>query len=112
MAQRVRRHPDFLADLAEQVRWLEGNRDATWIERLRDAVAEAMDAIARFPEMGVAAGSLGPPDTGAGTLRKLVLRHMPFVLWYHVGGDDIRVLRLFHARQKQPHPGRRRRPAK
>jgi hypothetical protein len=36
----------------------------------------------------------------AGPLRKLVLRRVPFVIWYAAEADEVWLLRLFHARQK------------
>ena len=100
MPSQVRRHPDFLADLEAQVLWLDRNRDARWILRLREAVCEATRALARFPTMG-APVALGDP------LRKLILRGVPFIVWYAIAGDDVWLLRLFHARQELPHPRRR-----
>lgn len=49
---------------------------------------------------------MGPPvvppgdRTMAGPLRKLVLRRVPFVIWYAAEADEVWLLRLFHARQK------------
>ena len=106
MARVVRRHPDFLCDLREQVAWLEEHRDVAWIEDLRHAVDEATHAVARLPSMG----ALVPPAGGGrqpGKLRKLVLRRVPFVIWYAVGKGEVWFLRLFHARQQNPHPRRR-----
>ena len=108
MPQRVRRHADFLVDLQAQVLWLEQNRNEGWILRLREAVDEATRALARFPTMG--APVLGHPrGAAAEPLRKLVLRRIPFVVWYAVADDGVWLLRLFHARQKRPHPKRPRR---
>lgn len=86
-----------------QVFWLEQHRGERWILRLREAVDEAARALARFPAMG--APVILDPRRGAAPppLRKLVLRRVPFVVWYAVDDDSVWLLRLFHARQKRPH---------
>jgi len=107
VARRVRRHADFLADLEEQVGWLAQNRDARWILRLRAAIDEATRAVTRFPAMGSSVDPGDPEAEATKLLRKLVLRGVPFVMWYAVAEDDVWLLRLFHARQKRPHAKRR-----
>jgi plasmid stabilization system protein ParE len=100
VSRTVRRHRDFLADVRKQVRWLERHREKRWMLRLREAIREATRAVARFPALGspVSYGHPGDPAS----LRKLVLRDVPFVIWYAVADDDVWLLRLFHARQKRP----------
>jgi plasmid stabilization system protein ParE len=77
--------------------WLEEHRDERWVERLREAVDAATRAVARFPAIG---SPVAPDDP----LRKLILRGVPFILWYAVADEGVWLLRLFHARQKGPHP--------
>ena len=107
MPPQVRRHPDFLADLEAQVLWLDRNRDARRILRLREAVYEATRALARFPNMGAPVALGDPRDAAAEPLRKLILRGVPFIVWYAIAGDDVWLFRLFHARQERPHARRR-----
>ena len=85
---------------------MEQHRDERWILRLRDAVGEATRAVARFPAMGSVV-NVGDPRA-PGSLRKLVLREVPFVIWYAVEDDDVWFLRLFHARSKSGRLDRRR----
>ena len=99
MTRRVRRHADFLADLRRQVRWLERNRDERWILRLREAIGEATRAVARFPALGVTVNFDDPRHPR--WLRKLILRDVPFVIWYAVERDSVWFLRLFHVHQKR-----------
>ncbi|AUX43412.1 uncharacterized protein SOCE26_048600 [Sorangium cellulosum] len=115
MGRRVRFRREFARDLRDQVRWLQENRGIEWVERLRTGLDEAIELVARFPGLGPAEAKHDGDQT---VVRKILLRKLPFVVWYLVDaadpGSDIWLLRLFHARQERPPaeaglPARRRR---
>ena len=74
----------------------------TQIEALRTGIHEAVALLGQFPLAGAVdmAGSVP-------ALRKLILRRVPFVVWYRIDESrrgDVWMLRLFHARQDRVHP--------
>jgi plasmid stabilization system protein ParE len=93
----------FVADLKTQVAWLRANERPERVVGLRSGLAEARTLLARFPEAGTRV-----EERDGVVLRKLVLRKLPFAIWYVVGHDGVHLLRLFHVRQDRP----RRRPAR
>ena len=112
MAQRVRFHADFRRDLAAQLTWLQQHRDDAWIERLRTGLDEAIELLSALPRVGTIEA-----EDDLVVLRRLILRKLPYVVWYTCNKDDpkadIWFLRLFHASQDRPQPtlmrsGRRR----
>jgi plasmid stabilization system protein ParE len=95
---RVRHHVTFRTDLRKQLLWLTQHRDPDYIRRLREGLDEVDDLLSRFPRAG-------PQDTTGAPVRKLLLRRLPFVIWYAQDrGDDgdAWMLRLFDARQDRP----------
>ncbi|HRI66874.1 MAG TPA: type II toxin-antitoxin system RelE/ParE family toxin [Polyangium sp.] len=101
MLRRIRFHADFKSDLDAQLEWLETNKDAHWIERLQRALNDATQLLTRFP----AVGTIERQD-GKIALRRLILRDVPYVIWFVSDLEnpraDIWILRLFHARQDRP----------
>jgi len=79
-----------------QIRWLREHRPVTEVAGLRTGIREARALLQRFP-------SAGPVEREAGgaSLRKLILRRAPFVIWYVDDGASIWLLRLFHMRQER-----------
>lgn len=101
MASRVAIHRDFASDVDAQLAWLARHQDASWIDGLELGIAEAIALVESAPAVGVASGRVG-----GSVLCKLILRRLPFVVWY-VHDDDpatgkIWFLRLFHVRQDRP----------
>ncbi|KYF57239.1 hypothetical protein BE08_04550 [Sorangium cellulosum] len=104
MSRRVRFRPEFARDLRDQVRWLDENRGIAWVERLRTGLDEAIELLARFPAIGPAEAK---DDADRAVVRRLLLRKLPYVVWYLSDasadpGADLWLLRLFHARQHRP----------
>ncbi|WP_437730615.1 type II toxin-antitoxin system RelE/ParE family toxin [Sorangium sp. So ce1335] len=103
MARRVRFRREFARDLEAQVRWLQENRGVEWVERLRVGLDEAIELVSRFPAIGPAEAK---NDEEGAVVRKLLLRRLPYVVWYFADvsdpGSDIWLLRFFHARQERP----------
>lgn len=95
----IRLHARFRRDLRRQLRHLAENADERWIEGLRAGLDEAFDLLARHPRAGAAQA-----ERDAGVLCRLVLRRVPYVLYYAVEGREVWILRLFHARQDRPAP--------
>lgn len=78
-----------------------------WAVRLTEDLIELEDLVARFPDAGIEIAR-----DGRATLRKMKLRHCPFVVWYTTdeARDEVVLARLFHARQRTPAPRLGRRP--
>lgn len=93
-------HPTFRAALLAQEAWLQDHARTTWVEGLREGIADAAGLLTTLPRAGVL--------DGAGPLRTLLLRRLPFTLWYALDepAREVVVLRLFHVRQYRPR-GRR-----
>lgn len=96
MRRRVRVRASFLSDLHEQIRWLREHRTSADLAGLRAGIPEARALLRRFP-------SAGPVERDGrnASLRKLILRRVPFVIWYVHDGANISLLRLFHLRQER-----------
>ena len=99
MIRRVRFEAAFRRDLRAQLSYLLDNADdPSWIERLRSGIDEAVELVAGFPDVG----STEAVD-GTRVLRRLILRRLPYVIWFARDAEDpsadIWFLRLFHARQ-------------
>ena len=98
--RRVRIHADFLGDLEAQLSWLASGGDTGRIERLEGGVEEVLELLSQFPGVGTL-------EAGDGTtnLRRLIMRTLPYVVWFRTGGSpDVWLLRLFHVRQERPVP--------
>lgn len=93
---KVRLRDSFVADVRSQVRWLRRQDRAEQVIGLREAVDEARVLLTTVPR----AGALLEQD-GEGELRKLVLRNLPFVIWYVVDATEVWCVRLFHIRQRR-----------
>ena len=108
MTRRTRLERSFILDLQAQVSRLRQHRDAEYGERLRDGIFQARRLLAAKP-------GVGSPQLADGSIaiRKLLLRDLPFVIWYSYDElaprADVWLLRLFHARQDGPPPIVRRR---
>ncbi len=97
MTRRVRFEAAFQRDLRAQLSFLRDNdEDPSWIERLRSGIDEAVELVARFPDVGSVEGV-----DGTWVLRRLILRRLPYMIWFARDAEaaDIWFLRLFHARQ-------------
>lgn len=100
MSGHVRLHRDFIRDVKAQVEWLEGEGRSEQTDGLEAALAEATMLLAA--RNGV--GALEATESGL-ELRRLLLRRLPFVIWFQAGpGREVWLLRLFHVRQARPHP--------
>ncbi|MCC6809311.1 MAG: hypothetical protein IT381_17925 [Deltaproteobacteria bacterium] len=91
---RTRLHRAFVIDVKRQVLWLHANARRDVLDGLRRDIADARHLLAATPLVGRI-----EMHAGDGTIRKLLLRRLPFVLWYRVGRDEVWLLRLFHFRQ-------------
>ncbi len=101
MTRRVRFHAELREDLRRQIDWLSDNRDPSWIDGLRKGIEEAEDLVSTFPHVGTIEA-----QTGTSVLRRLILRKVPYVLWFTWDtadeAGDVWFLRLFHAREERP----------
>jgi plasmid stabilization system protein ParE len=100
---RLRIAASFRRDLRAQAKWLRRLDQDDWIAALGTALDEAMTLLSEQPRIGAVEAR-----AGRSTLRRLVLRRVPYVVWYGVspsgGALDVWLLRLFHARQRRPEP--------
>jgi plasmid stabilization system protein ParE len=98
MKVRVVFSDDFRADLRSQTRRLVADDRLDWAERLFDEVERVARLLSGSPQAG-------PVETrrSGRSIRRLVLRKLPFVVWYHFQEPARRVvvLRLFHVRQRR-----------
>jgi plasmid stabilization system protein ParE len=104
----VRLHRAFVKDVKAQVAWLEGEGRGDQTDGLEVALEEAVSLLASQNGVGALEASEGGLE-----LRRLLLRRLPFVIWFQAGpGREVWLLRLFHVRQARPHPrlNERRRP--
>ena len=90
----VRTRASFLADVRVRVAWLTRHRDVSHVTQLRTGLQEVRSLLARFPTAGP---SLERRERLV--LRSVLLRRLPFVVFYVVEGKDVWLLRLFHHRQ-------------
>jgi plasmid stabilization system protein ParE len=95
----VRVATGFRKDLRAQLAWLSVVDEGGWIEGLREGLDEAFGLLAEHPGVG----SLEAKE-GSSELRRIVLRRVPYIVWYATKGGDVWILRLFHARQHRPKP--------
>lgn len=95
---RVSARDSFVADVRAQVRWLRRQDEPERVIGLREAVQEARELLSQVPRAGVSIDR-----DGDGELRKLVLRKVPFVVWYvfDEGSTRVWMVRLFHVRQRR-----------
>ena len=94
--RKVRFHRNFSRDVNAQAAWLKRNHRPEWVAPLRQAITEASALLAAIPYAGVRSESA--------PLFKLVLRKLPFVVWYSAreGERELVMLRLFHTKQDRP----------
>jgi plasmid stabilization system protein ParE len=99
VSRRVRYHEDFRADLRSHVRWVRRERGSDYLARFRRGLEEAVRLVGESPEAGTI-----EDRRGSAVLRRLLLRDLPYVVWYIVedGHDEVWLVRLFHARQDRP----------
>jgi plasmid stabilization system protein ParE len=76
-----------LADFYRQI-------DVKLSDRMRQRIERTPALLTRFPRMGTPLGSTA--------IRKLRVRHTPFVLYYQLEPDRIVVLRVIHAAHDIP----------
>ena len=96
----VRFHRDFIKDTKSQVAWVLREERAGEIDALEEGLQEATSLLADLPGVGVLEAADGPLQ-----LRRLLLRRLPFVIWYQLGKSrEVWLLRLFHVRQDRPRP--------
>ena len=90
----------FAAEVAVQVAALHAAAEWSWVATLEQDLDETSQLLARFPDAGRELAR-----DGERTLRKLRLRRAPFYVWYRTAeGEDTRLVRLFHVRQRTPRP--------
>jgi plasmid stabilization system protein ParE len=89
---------DFRADLRSQTRRLVADDKLDWAQRLIDEVA----LVARLLGASPRAGPVETTRSGR-SIRRVVFRRLPFVVWYHFqeSARTVVVLRLFHVRQRR-----------
>jgi toxin ParE1/3/4 len=63
-------------------------------ERVRTAIAAAIELLNRFP-------NIGRPGSVEGTREKPV-RSMPYIIVYEVAADELIILRVYHGAQSRP----------
>lgn len=101
--RRVRQHADFAADYREQLQWLTGHADPSWIETLLRETDRLLKMLTAFPSAG------GREDQQSGmVMRRINYARLPYVIWYVYDPDDpdgdVLLVRLFHAKQERPRP--------
>jgi toxin ParE1/3/4 len=79
-----------LRALAEHITYVAAD-DPDAAQRVRDAIVQAVELLATFPDRG-------RPGRRAGT-RELVITGYPYIVVYRVGQSHITVLRVWHGRQ-------------
>lgn len=96
----------FGADTLRQVAYLRDRREYAWIKTLSDDLAELEQLLTEFPLAGRELARQGNE-----LLLRLRLRTAPFYVWYSVDpkrrNAPVRLLRLFHVRQRSPDPPER-----
>jgi plasmid stabilization system protein ParE len=85
---------EFRSDLQAQTRRLVADERADWAIRLMDEIDSAARLLAATPQVGVVELRKKGRE-----VRRLLLRTVPFVLWYSLLERKVVVLRLFHVRQ-------------
>lgn len=83
-------HPDAILEATEAWLWyLDRSADAAadFVEEFDRAMASIIEAPERWPAL----------ESGR---RRFVLRRFPFVIWYRIREEDIRVLAFAHARRR------------
>jgi plasmid stabilization system protein ParE len=102
MTVRVVFTKEFRADLQAQTRWLLAEDKPDWAKRLIEEVEAAAMLLGASP-------AAGPIEVRRKNreVRRLVLRRLPFVVWYHwrTATKKVVVLRLFHVRQRRDRRG-------
>ena len=101
----VRRHADFEADYLAMLEWLVELGARARVVQLAQGLHSVVRMLATFPAAGPKVA-----ERGTVALRKLIFPQGPFVAWYLYDmedpGGDLWLVRLFHARQRRPDPGR------
>jgi plasmid stabilization system protein ParE len=89
---------DFRSDLLAQTRRLIAREEWDRAERLVEEIELAARLLASVPRAGAV-----EQIRGRRSIRRLVLRNLPFVVWYTWGARSrkVVVLRLFHVRQQR-----------
>ncbi|TMA20280.1 MAG: hypothetical protein E6J85_10230 [Deltaproteobacteria bacterium] len=89
---------DFRSDLRAQTRRLIAEEKRDWAERLIEEIELAARLLGAAPRAGAV-----ERQRGRRSIRRLVLRNLPFVIWYAwmARSRKVVVLRLFHARQQR-----------
>jgi plasmid stabilization system protein ParE len=86
----------FASDVQSRVRWLLAQDREEWAIRLGAEIEAAASLLNAAPRAGVVVRR-----DSAREMRRLVLRSLPFVLFYSLRGRKVVVLRLFHVRQSR-----------
>jgi plasmid stabilization system protein ParE len=89
---------DFRNDLNSQTRRLVAEAKEEWAERLIHEIEMAAALLGNIPLAGAVETHRGKSE-----IRRLVLRGLPFVVWYSFQARQRKVLvmRLFHVRQSR-----------
>ncbi|HEV2009507.1 MAG TPA: type II toxin-antitoxin system RelE/ParE family toxin [Candidatus Limnocylindria bacterium] len=100
---RVEPAQPFRDDARRQLALLIEGGEWTRVDRLAEDLATLRDRLTRFPELG---RELIGDDRH--TLRRIALGRVPYFAWYRFDRrtDVVRLVRLFHARQRVPKPRR------
>ena len=89
---------DFRADLPGQTRRLVAEEKPDWAERLIGEIESVAMLLGGSPRAGMVETRRRGRE-----IRRLVMRRLPFVVWYHLPARSrkVVVLRLFHVRQRR-----------
>jgi hypothetical protein len=105
MGRPVRQHTHFEADYLALLDGLVEQENGASIEALASGVEEIARMLSKLPGVGSRIAQDGPV-----LMRKIIFPKGPWVAWYVYDAEDpsgaVWLLRLFHARQKRPHPAR------
>jgi plasmid stabilization system protein ParE len=95
LTKSIRPNADAEAEFHHYILWYEGEK-AGLGERLWLEIQAAIDLISSHPDIGEAVGRVRAP----GTLRRVPLRHFPFLLVYREHPDHLEIVALAHTSRK------------
>jgi plasmid stabilization system protein ParE len=99
---RVEPSATFTAEATRHIWYLAEAEAWSRVQRLREDIADLQARLAYFPELGRELASQNDV-----TLRRIVVGRLPYLVWYlwdPRGRGFVQLQRLFHARQRTPHP--------
>ncbi|HEY0140841.1 MAG TPA: type II toxin-antitoxin system RelE/ParE family toxin [Thermoanaerobaculia bacterium] len=95
MTVAVRPNAEVEEEFRHYIRWYE-NESAGLGDRLWYEIQAAIDLISRSPAIGEAVR----PLRASGTVRRVPLRHFPFLLVYRERPDHLEIVALAHTSRK------------